>query len=115
MRCRSLRVLCVVLLSHTNRKSTAMSDHRIIGQIAITGLASIFFTTASLGSARAEVKSVAPSGFEVVHTVTIAAPPQRVYAALGEIRQWWSCAHTFSRDATNLASNSKPAAVSAKD
>jgi uncharacterized protein YndB with AHSA1/START domain len=79
-----------------------MSDRHTIGQIAITGLASIFFTTASLGSARAEVKSVAPSGFEVVDTVTIAAPPQRVYAALGEIGQWWSSAHTFSRDATNL-------------
>ena len=55
-----------------------MSDHHTIGQVAITGLAGIFFTTASLGSARAEVKSVAPSGFEVVDTVTIAAPPQRV-------------------------------------
>src|SRR6516162_9113391 len=101
--CRFLHVLCVVLLSYTNRKSTAMSDHHTFGQIAITGLAGLLLMAASPGSARAEVKSVAPSGFEVVDTVTIAAPPQRVYAALGEIGQWWSSAHTFSRDATNLS------------
>jgi len=80
-----------------------MSDHHAIGRIAVTGLAGILLASASLGSVRAEVKSIAPSGFEVVYTVTIAAPPQRVYAALGEIGQWWSSAHTFSRDATNLS------------
>jgi len=37
-----------------------MSDHQVIVQIAITGLAGILLATASLGSARAEVKSVAP-------------------------------------------------------
>jgi hypothetical protein len=35
--------------------------------------------------------------------VTIAAPADRVYAALGEIGRWWDPAHTFSRDAANLS------------
>ena len=35
--------------------------------------------------------------------MTIHAPPEQVYAALGKIGQWWSSPHTFSRDATNLS------------
>ena len=54
------------------------------------------------GQAAAEVKSVAANGFEVATTATIAAPSERVYAALGEIGRWWSSDHTFSRDAANL-------------
>jgi uncharacterized protein YndB with AHSA1/START domain len=57
----------------------------------------------SATSVEAEVKSVAPNGFEVVDTATIQAPPQRVYEALGEIAGWWSSSHTFSRDAANLS------------
>jgi uncharacterized protein YndB with AHSA1/START domain len=53
--------------------------------------------------ASAEVKSVTPNGFEVVTAATIAAPPDRVYAALGGIGRWWSPSHTFSRDAANLS------------
>ncbi|MBV8119784.1 MAG: SRPBCC family protein [Alphaproteobacteria bacterium] len=55
------------------------------------------------GSAPAEVKSVTSNGFEVVDTTTIQAPPERVYAALGEIGRWWSSAHTYSQDASNLS------------
>ena len=54
------------------------------------------------GPVAAEVKSVTPNGFEVVSTATISAPPDRVYAALGEVGRWWSPSHTFSRDAANL-------------
>ena len=43
------------------------------------------------------------NGFEVANAATIAAPPDRVYAALGEIGRWWSPSHTFSRDASNLS------------
>jgi uncharacterized protein YndB with AHSA1/START domain len=66
-------------------------------------LAAIFLGTGALGSADAEVKSVVPNGFEIVDAVTIQAPPERVYAALGRIGEWWSSAHTFSKDAANLS------------
>ncbi|MBV8120544.1 MAG: hypothetical protein JO081_11490, partial [Alphaproteobacteria bacterium] len=55
------------------------------------------------GSAPAEVKSVTSNGFEVVDTTMIQAPAERVYAALGEIGRWWSSAHTYSHDASNLS------------
>jgi hypothetical protein len=53
------------------------------------------------GTASAEVKSVTANGFEVGTTGTIAAPADRVYAALGEVGHWWDLSHTFSRDAGN--------------
>jgi uncharacterized protein YndB with AHSA1/START domain len=58
---------------------------------------------AVVGATRAEVKSVAPNGFEVASAATIAAPPDRVYSVLGEISRWWSSSHTFSHDAANLS------------
>jgi uncharacterized protein YndB with AHSA1/START domain len=55
------------------------------------------------GPAAAEVKSATANGFEVASVATIAAPADRVYAALGEVGRWWSPSHTFSRDAANLS------------
>jgi uncharacterized protein YndB with AHSA1/START domain len=60
-----------------------------------------FFAGASPASA--EVKSVAPNGFEVVSIAAIAAPADRIYAALGEVGHWWSPSPTFSRNAANLS------------
>ena len=54
------------------------------------------------GTAQAAVKSVGATGFEVSETVTIQAPADRVYAALGKINRWWSSAHTGSGSAGNL-------------
>jgi uncharacterized protein YndB with AHSA1/START domain len=71
--------------------------------ILIRGAASLILAAAAAGPAMAEVKSVAPNGFEVASTATIAAPAERVYAALGEVGRWWSPSHTFSRDAANLS------------
>jgi hypothetical protein len=68
----------------------------------IRSLAPLVLVFGFSGQAAAEVKSVAANGFEVATTATIAAPPDRVYAALGEIGRWWSSSHTFSRDAANL-------------
>ena len=68
----------------------------------IRSLAPLVLVLGFSGQAAAEVKSVAANGFEVATTATIAAPPERVYAALGEIGRWWSSDHTFSRDAANL-------------
>jgi uncharacterized protein YndB with AHSA1/START domain len=69
----------------------------------VRGLAALILVSAASGTASAEVKSVAQNGFEVASAVTIASPPDRVYAALGEIGRWWSPSHTFSRDAANLS------------
>ena len=69
----------------------------------IRGVAPLMFALGVAGQAAAEVKSTAPNGFEVATTLMIAAPPDRVYSALGEISRWWSPSHTFSRDATNLS------------
>ena len=55
------------------------------------------------GPAAAEVKSATANGFEVASVTTIAAPADRIYAALGEVGRWWSPSHTFSRDAANLS------------
>jgi len=68
----------------------------------IRGLAALILVSAD-GVAFAEVKSVTPNGFEVVSMATVTAPPDRVYAALGEVGRWWSPTHTFSRDAANLS------------
>jgi uncharacterized protein YndB with AHSA1/START domain len=65
-------------------------------------LAALAGILAAAGPASAEVKSVTANGFEVVSTATVGAPPNRVYAALGEIGRWWSPSHTFSRNAVNL-------------
>ena len=69
----------------------------------IRGLAALSLVLAAAGPAWAEVKSATPNGFEVISIVTIAAPADRVYWALGEVGHWWSPSHTFSRDAANLS------------
>jgi uncharacterized protein YndB with AHSA1/START domain len=69
----------------------------------IRGFAALVLALAVTGPALAEVKSATPNGFEVASIVTIAAPADRVYSALGEIGHWWSSSHTFSRDAANLS------------
>jgi uncharacterized protein YndB with AHSA1/START domain len=53
-------------------------------------------------AARAEVVEAPPYGFLVSHSVTIAAPPARVWEGLVHIGEWWASEHTFSRDAHNL-------------
>jgi hypothetical protein len=67
------------------------------------GLLALSLTSAATGPASAEVKSVTPNGFEAATTVTMSAPRDRVYAALGDVGRWWSPAHTFSRNAANLS------------
>src|SRR6516164_1275968 len=69
----------------------------------IRGLAPLILALTVAGPATAEVKSATPNGFEVVSTVTIAAPADRVYSAFGEVGRWCSSSHTFSRDSANLS------------
>ena len=42
------------------------------------------------GAASAAVIDAQPGGFQVKLTAAVKAPPDRVYAALGEIGRWWS-------------------------
>jgi uncharacterized protein YndB with AHSA1/START domain len=69
----------------------------------IRGFAALVLALAVTGPALAKVKSATPNGFEVASIVTIAAPADRVYSALGEVGHWWSSSHTFSREAANLS------------
>ncbi|MFI4976432.1 MAG: SRPBCC domain-containing protein [Caulobacterales bacterium] len=55
-----------------------------------------------------EVVEALPTGFEVKQQATIAAPPEKVWAALGQIGQWWDSQHSWSGDATNLSLDLKP-------
>jgi uncharacterized protein YndB with AHSA1/START domain len=69
----------------------------------LKGSAPLTLVLAVASPAAAEVKSVTANGFEVATMATIAAPPDRIYAALGEVGHWWSPSHTFSGDAGNLS------------
>jgi uncharacterized protein YndB with AHSA1/START domain len=51
----------------------------------------------------AEVKSATADGFVIEHQAQLAAPPSRVYDALGQVGQWWNDEHTFSGKARNLS------------
>lgn len=51
------------------------------------------------GPAAAAVVDAQPNGFEIREEVQVAAPPGKVYAALGQVGRWWSSQHTYSGDA----------------
>jgi uncharacterized protein YndB with AHSA1/START domain len=53
--------------------------------------------------AAAAVVDAQPNGFEVREEAQVAAPPAQVYAALGQIGQWWLGQHSYSGDAKNLS------------
>lgn len=67
---------------------------------ALALLAGLAFCAAP---AAAEVIAAQPSGFEVREHAQIAAPPDRVWAALAKVGSWWSPTHTYSHDAANLS------------
>jgi uncharacterized protein YndB with AHSA1/START domain len=57
----------------------------------------------------AEVVDSSPGGFATKSVVLIAAPPDRVYAALvQEVGRWWDSAHTYSGDSRNLSIDPRP-------
>lgn len=64
----------------------------------------LIFTLCVLGegSANATVSDLAANGFTLQVETHIAAPPDKVYAALIVPARWWDSDHTFSHDATNL-------------
>ena len=58
--------------------------------------------------AAAAVVDSQPGGFEVREQVQVAATPAQVYAAIGQVGQWWNSEHTYSGDARNLTLELKP-------
>ncbi len=67
-------------------------------------------TALMTGAAHAEVVEQGEGGFRIKKTVEIAAPPDKVYAALGEIGRWWDDAHTYSGKAANMSMKLEPGA-----
>lgn len=51
---------------------------------------------------RAEVKAADANGMIVSQVITIAAPAEKVYAALLTPGRWWDKAHSWSGDAANM-------------
>ena len=54
------------------------------------------------GAARAEVVDKGAYGFRLKFVQQVAAPPDKVFRAIGEIGRWWSDAHTYSGKAANM-------------
>jgi uncharacterized protein YndB with AHSA1/START domain len=63
--------------------------------------------SALAGAAHAEVVASGPGGFKTRAVSEIAAPPERVWAALTAMPRWWSPAHTYSGDAARLSLDAK--------
>lgn len=61
------------------------------------------FCVAIAAPTRAEVKQAAADNFLIVHSVSVKAPPAKVYAALSEINRWWTSEHSYSGDAANFS------------
>jgi hypothetical protein len=60
------------------------------------------------GAARAEVKNAAPDTFQLQFNERIAGTPSAVYTAIGQVDRWWTPAHTYSGDASNLSLSMLP-------
>lgn len=54
------------------------------------------------GPARAEVKQTWAAGFRLENRATVAASPDKVWAALGQIGAWWNGEHSYSGDSANM-------------
>jgi len=68
----------------------------------LSGAAVAFALVAMQCAAHGEVVDQQPNGFSLQEKEQIAAPPDKVYAALIDIGSWWSNAHTMSGDAKNM-------------
>jgi len=66
------------------------------------GAVVVFALVAAQCTAHAKVADSQPNGFRLEEKEQIAAPPEKVWAALIDIGHWWSYAHTFSGDSKNL-------------
>jgi uncharacterized protein YndB with AHSA1/START domain len=51
----------------------------------------------------AETSEVSPNGFTITHALVVEADPQKVWQAFTQLPAWWSSAHTWSGQASNLS------------
>lgn len=58
--------------------------------------------------AAAAVISAKDGALHLENKVVIAASPEKVYLALGQIGQWWDPAHSYSGKASNMTLEMKP-------
>jgi uncharacterized protein YndB with AHSA1/START domain len=68
----------------------------------VRALGMLAFSALLMPAAEAAVTDSAPGGFALTETVHIAAPRDKVYAALIQPSQWWSASHSFSGNASNF-------------
>jgi uncharacterized protein YndB with AHSA1/START domain len=54
-------------------------------------------------AADGEPSDVTASGFTVTFATTVASEPERVWQAFTQLPRWWSSAHTWSGQASNLS------------
>lgn len=59
-------------------------------------------------SLHAAVADRSANGFTVQHSLDIAAPRERVYAAVLEIGRWWNPAHSYSNESSALSLDVAP-------
>ena len=60
------------------------------------------------GVARADTVDSQANGFMVREIQTIAAPPAKVWDAIGRIGAWWDPEHTYDNDSSRLTLTLKP-------
>jgi uncharacterized protein YndB with AHSA1/START domain len=65
-------------------------------------LAALITASSLAGVSQAEVIASGPNGFRLRTVQQVAAPPEAVFRAVGEIGRWWSDAHTYSGKAANM-------------
>lgn len=68
----------------------------------ILALAAAAVVLGMAGAARSEVIDKGPSHFRIKAVYQIAAPPSKVYQAIGEVGRWWDDAHSYSGKAANM-------------
>ena len=76
--------------------------------LLLLSLGAVVALGAPSGPAPAAEVAAEPYGFIVRHDLTVAAPPERVWAAIGRIGAWWSSDHAISHDARNLSLSLQP-------
>lgn len=71
------------------------------------GTTLLAFCLAIVGTAQAETSSVSSSGFTVTYAMVIDSQPERVWQAFTQLPRWWSSAHSWSGQASNMSLDAK--------
>lgn len=78
-------------------------------RLALAAIAALSFAVSS-GPVGAEVKSAGEGRLVLRNSVVIAGGPDKVYAALGQIGQWWDPAHSYSGKVGAMTMDLRPGA-----